>query len=342
MSNSIALIIKFILITIAIETSAFAQLPVSQIVKDYAKSVVTIVALDENEHPLSLGSGFFINASGRIATNHHVLEGSAKAIVKVTNGEKGSIVEITQDDPNLDLLIAETSLKNTKPLTLGDSDTIAVGEDIVAIGNPAGLEGTVSKGIVSGIREVDGVKYIQITAPISPGSSGGPVFGLNGKVVGVATAYLDSGQNLNFAMPVNYLKTLKQSRLKLISLPKMPSKPDQTRKNTESVVVFDIHYEHKDDRLTGIYFSIRNQTNYPIKNIKLFFIYRNLKGEVITYSAEECTTLILPNLAKRWSSFYTFRHFCEGGVCGKVETRVLDYEIDRSGKTSPADFLFKK
>ena len=79
--------------------------------------------------------------------------------------------------------MATTTLRNTTPLPFGDSDTVTVGEDIVAIGNPAGLEGTVSRGIVSGIRKAKDMQWIQITAPISPGSSGGPVFNLNGRVI---------------------------------------------------------------------------------------------------------------------------------------------------------------
>jgi S1-C subfamily serine protease len=197
---------------------SYAQLTTSQIVKKYSPSVVTIVALDQNDQPLSLGSGFFINTEGDIATNHHVLEGSAKAIIKTMDGRKGEILEIINDDPELDLLIAKTSIKNINPIPFGDSDTITIGEEIIAIGNPAGLEGTVSNGIVSGIRKSEGFKLIQITAPISPGSSGGPVFNSTGKVIGVATAYLDIGQNLNFAMPVNYLKSLKPSSMKLSSL----------------------------------------------------------------------------------------------------------------------------
>jgi S1-C subfamily serine protease len=226
-------------------TAAFsdAEMTTSQIADNYSPSVVTIIALDENDQPLSLGSGFFINANGDIATNHHVLAGCSKAIVKTKKGEMGTIVEILNDDPELDLLIASTSLKSTNPLPLSDSDAITVGEDIIAIGNPAGLEGSVSKGIISGIRKVDEFKFIQITAPISPGSSGGPVFNLAGKVIGIATAYLDYGQSLNFAMPINYLQTLKPNKLKLASLLKVP-KGKSLEKDDTLVQVFDVHYKY--------------------------------------------------------------------------------------------------
>ena len=78
---------------------AFAELTVSQIAQEFSASVVTIVALDENDQPLSVGSGFFIDTEGTIASNHHVLEGSARAIVKAVDGQKGEILEIIKDDP---------------------------------------------------------------------------------------------------------------------------------------------------------------------------------------------------------------------------------------------------
>jgi len=213
-----------IILLLFFSSFAYAKITPSGIFKQYSTSVVTIVTLDKNGHPLSLGSGFFINEEGNVVTNHHLLEGGAKAIIKIAGGERGEIVEIINDDPKLDLLIARTTLKNTNPVPLGDSDMIAVGEEVIAIGNPAGLEGSVSSGIVSGVRKIEGFKLIQITAPISPGSSGGPVFNTMGQVIGIATSYLDVGQNLNFAMPVNYLKSLKPSKIQISSLPKMPLK----------------------------------------------------------------------------------------------------------------------
>ncbi len=330
---------------------AYAQLTTSQIVRKYSSSVVTIVALDQNDQPLSLGSGFFINAEGDIASNHHVLEGSSKAIIKTMDGRKGDVLEVINDDPELDLLIAKTSLKTTNPLPLGDSDTITVGEEVIAIGNPAGLEGTVSNGIVSGVRKVEGFKFIQITAPISPGSSGGPVFNSTGNVIGIATAYLDIGQNLNFAMPINYLKSLKPFRIKLTSLPKITPRTGTIEKDSSLVKVFDTRYRYpflNCCTLEYVSFGIKNLGNYPIKNIKLFFVYKDYKGEVISYSAKEIKDTILPQLALQFGHSHTVGYFSapgrqtgEGLREGEVEIRILDYQVDRTGKSSPADLLFK-
>jgi len=226
-------------------TMAFAKLTTTEIVKEYADSVVTIVALDENDQPIALGSGFFINKDGEIATNHHVLEKGVKAIIKTSQGKEGKILEIIKDDPNIDILVAKTTLKNVRPIPLGDSDSAVVGEDIIAIGNPEGLERTVSKGIISGMRVIDLpaigsftpiINIIQITAPISPGSSGGPILDSKGKVIAIATAYLETGQNLNFAVPINYLKTLKLTSLRLGSLPKSILKGESQSSDKDSDV----------------------------------------------------------------------------------------------------------
>jgi S1-C subfamily serine protease len=120
----------------------------------------------------------------------------------------------------VDLTIARTSIRNTSPLPLGDSDKIEVGEDIVVLGDQPGAGKTISLGVVKGVVKAKGVQLIEITASIRPGRSGAPVLSSAGKVIGIATAFLDYGRKNNFAMPVNYLKSLQPTRLKLRSLPK--------------------------------------------------------------------------------------------------------------------------
>jgi hypothetical protein len=345
--RKLAIILILLLLFIGL---AYAQLTTSQIAKRYSPSVVTIVALDHDDQPLSLGSGFFINEGGDIATNHHVLEGSSKAIIKSIESKKGEILEIINDDPVLDMLVARTSFKNTNPIPLGDSDSIAVGEEIIAIGNPAGLEGTVSNGIISGIRKLEEFKLIQITAPISPGSSGGPVFNKTGKVIGIATAYLDVGQNLNFALPINYLKSLKPSKVKLSSLPKITTKGGTVKEENSIIRVFDVHYNYNSNNYTdlrSVEFAIKNLSNYPIRNIKIFFVYKNFEGEVVSYSAKEIKDKILPQLALQFYHDHYVRYFGQGSSLygvnkdGEVEIRILDYQIERTSGSSPADGLSK-
>lgn len=253
-------ILKFVMIVtmlLLFKGLALGRLSISQIADTYSDSVVTIIALDENHHPLSIGSGFFINTKGDLATNHHLFSGSVKAIIKTLSGRQGEITEIINDDPKLDLLIARTSLRNTIPLPLGDSNKIIVGEDVVGIGNPEGLEGSISLGVIYDVRTADGVDFIQITAPILPGSSGGPVFNLAGEVIGISTAFLDLGEDLNFAMPVNYLKILEPTRLKLRSLSRIENQLEVTVRDGAVVELLDIHYQKS-------FGTLKNRRNYRV------------------------------------------------------------------------------
>jgi hypothetical protein len=338
---------------------SYAEPTTAEIAKNSLPSVVTIIALDENDQPLGLGSGFFINKDGDVVTNHHVLEGSSKVIIKTLQGDKGNVLEIIKDDPELDLLVAKTSLKNTKPLPLGDSDTVTVGEDIVAIGNSAGSEGTVSKGIISGIGKADDFKFFQITAPISPGNSGGPVFNLSGKLIAVATANLAEGQYLNFAVPINYIMKLAKKKILLGFLPRK-TRGESFFKDYSLVQIFDVHKTYSNDYLK-LDFAINNGTSYAIGNFKLFFIYKNYKGEVVSYAAKKINDFILPKLAQQYNLFHRVKYlgtwvdktgnpvsFEPEKVMsdeiqyadGNVDIRILDYEIDRA-TLSPADLLFK-
>jgi S1-C subfamily serine protease len=196
-----------------------AELSLSQIAEKHAQSVVTIIALDKEGEPVSSGSGFFLDHQGLIATSHHVLAGHSGAIIRTFNGDQAEIIEVTHDDPSLDLTIARTSLRASIPLGLGDSHKVQVNERVVMIGTAPGSQHFYSTGSVSAMRSAGNIQLLQITAPITPGSSGGPVLNQRGEVIGVATAFIASEKDLGFAMPVNYLKTLKPVRMKLAELP---------------------------------------------------------------------------------------------------------------------------
>ena len=224
MKRSLCQLVMLPLSIIIFHGPAFGQLSISQVTNKYAPSLVSITAYDENDKILSNGRGFFVNETGDVATNHHVLSGCVKAIVKTLQGETGKITEIIKVDPRRDLIIAGTSLSETIPLLLGDSDKIKAGDDIMIIGHNADEKWAISIGVISGVRNAEGIKLIQITAPIWPGTSGAPVFNGAGKVIGIATAFLDLREKKNFAMPVNYLKTLNPTRLKLRSLTGMTTR----------------------------------------------------------------------------------------------------------------------
>jgi len=183
---------------------------IPQIVNRWGKSVVLVNAMDKNGNKLSQGSGFIISRKGTIVTNFHVLESAYDASVEFINGELYQEVFLMEGYPSKDIAILHIEAKEDfAPVILGNSDDLEVGEQILAIGNPYGWENTVSDGLISGKREIDGFNLLQITVPISPGSSGGPVFNMKGEVVGITTIASQWGaQNLNFAIPINTLKSL--------------------------------------------------------------------------------------------------------------------------------------
>lgn len=198
--------------------------PPSQILRENRSSIAVIVAGGNTS--LRLGTGFFVRSSGLLLTNFHVVEGMDLVGVKIPgSNDLLWAKKATGFDVNNDLVVLEVETSGKKPVSCGDSDRAQVGEQIVVVGNPEGLEQTVSNGLLSGIREVDGRKLFQISAPISEGSSGSPVFNARGEVIGVVVSTLESGQNLNFAVPINYAMPL----LSQIAEEEISALPKQSR-----------------------------------------------------------------------------------------------------------------
>ncbi|MFA0783457.1 trypsin-like peptidase domain-containing protein [Fervidibacter sacchari] len=179
----------------------------SSLVGKVMPAVVTIVSADAKD--IVQGSGFIISSDGKIVTNFHVVAGKPAILARRSDGSFLVIKGILALDKTNDLAVLQAEGRNLPFVQLGDSDKVKVGEAICVIGSPMLLEGTVSAGIISAVRELrDGRKLLQITAPISEGSSGSPVFNRKGEVIGVASFTLSEGQNLNFAVPSNAVKDL--------------------------------------------------------------------------------------------------------------------------------------
>ena len=161
----------------------------------------------------SLGSGFIIDKEGYILTNNHVVEKAEEIKVKLSDQQKEYDAKIIGTDPRTDLALIKIKGAGDFPAVhIGDSDTLEVGEWVVAIGNPFGLEQTVTTGIISAKGRVIGAgpydDFLQTDASINPGNSGGPLFNLKGEVVGINTAIVAGGQGIGFAIPVNMAKRL--------------------------------------------------------------------------------------------------------------------------------------
>ena len=165
-----------------------------------APSTVEITA--ESNDFTSTGTGFFYDNSGTVITNYHVIDGCYSGTITVSDGGKYDILTIIGYNKDLDIAVLSTSKKDSIPLTIR-TDTINTGEKVYALGSSLGLSGTFSEGIVSSSnRIIDGYNYIQTTAPISSGNSGGPLLDKNGNVIGINTATIEDGENISLAIPI--------------------------------------------------------------------------------------------------------------------------------------------
>jgi serine protease Do len=190
---------------------------VSSLVKQIGEGVVQV------RTPEGLGSGFFINDDGYLITNFHVIEGETEISVEVYQQKNGQLdretykqVKIIAINKFHDLALLHIEDKDApkfKPVTLGSSDALNVGDGVFAIGSPLGLERTVTQGILSTkTRELEGELYLQTSTQINPGNSGGPLFNLAGEVVGVTNMKITFGEGLGFAIPVELVKSFLDHR----------------------------------------------------------------------------------------------------------------------------------
>jgi hypothetical protein len=208
--------------TLAAAQSGPPRKDIPTIAKAANGAVVSIIMSDKDGQPIAQGSGFVVSKDGRIVTNYHVIKRGSSAIVKLPDGAFFVVDGLLAFDNKRDIAIIKAHGQDFRTVTLGDSGRVQVGDEIIAIGNPLSLESTVSNGIVSAIRTIgeEGGRLLQITAPISPGSSGGPLFNMAGQVVGITTSIVKGGENLNFAIPVSDAKRLLRARFwKIQDLP---------------------------------------------------------------------------------------------------------------------------
>jgi len=208
--------------TLAATTALALDLP--KLAAAVKPSVVLVTLYDDRGTKVASGSGFFVSSDGKLVTNHHVIEGAAKATVSLSDGREVGVKRILADDPAHDIAVVQVEGAGYPPLPIGDTAALHVGDDVVVVGSPLGLSTTVSSGIVAAVRE-EGLSHesrfdeetesdkkmmaawgLQITAPVSHGSSGSPILNANGEVVGVAVAVLGEGENINFGVPTVFVK----------------------------------------------------------------------------------------------------------------------------------------
>lgn len=192
---------------LALASLAQAQgvLTPQQIAQRSRLATVQIRSLDASGEVNGSGSGFFARADGTIITNFHVIEDAHSLQVEQDSGEVFDNVYFVSADPRRDTAILKIPVTGVPVLPLGTDSSVDIGSRIYVMGNPLGQTATFSDGLVSARRVTNGVRLLQVTAPISPGSSGGPAMNERGEVIGIATMFLEGGQNLNFLVPVDHI-----------------------------------------------------------------------------------------------------------------------------------------
>ena len=197
-------ILLFFLLLACTQNNDNQTLSTEKIYKNVSDAVVVIHSYDSNNELSSQGSGVVINDKGYVVTNYHVL-GDNDRLEIIHNKEIVPYADLMGIDVEKDILILKIQDKKFPSIKIGDSKTLTIGQRVYAIGSPLGFENTISEGIISGLRNDDetGRDFIQITASISPGSSGGAVINDKGELIGISTLTIKEGQNLNFAIPIN-------------------------------------------------------------------------------------------------------------------------------------------
>jgi hypothetical protein len=168
-------------------------------------SVVLIETYGDDGKVSGSGSGFLVSADGRILTNFHVIAHSKRATVRLANQDVYDPVHVLAVDERKDIALLLIDAANLTYLRLGKSASAQIGDKLYTLGPTLGfMQNTLSDGLLTGVRQMDGFKLFQLSAPISPGSSGSPVINSQGEVIGIAKATIEAGQNLNFAIPIDY------------------------------------------------------------------------------------------------------------------------------------------
>ena len=316
----------------------------ARIARENLSAVVTLIALDERDQPLALGSGFFVTRDGVIVTNAHVVGGAAKVLVR-WRGQNGVAVKILNFAKKYDLVTIQTSFTMTPSVLLADSETATAGQDVVVLGSPQGLEGTVSTGIIGGLRTIGGVRYLQITAPISPGSSGGPVFNSQGRVIGISTATSAKGQNLNFALPANLLRDVPPAAITFTAAKPTPFDLRDGDRLKDLVFFNNIMEEFgafaENSTLTALTASLQNRTSDTISDVRVLVVVKSPRGEVLDFHLRDFKgTTIPPGLGKQVSIPIATRGFRTWGTGfdydrGTYEIRLLDYKVGSNRSDDP-------
>jgi hypothetical protein len=302
-----------------------AQQSAQQIFQTASPSVVLLVMEDAQGRAVSLGTGFFVRP-GVIATELHLLAGASRGHFKhIGRDERLPLAGVLASDRERDLLLLSAPKAKAAALPLSER-AVAVGDTVYTIGNPRGFEGTLSQGIVSGIRQSENQTLLQVTTPLSPGSSGSPVLDTEGQVVGIAIG-THAGQNLNFAVPVAELRALlaKIGPVKPLAAPPEAVTPPVPAR-AEGVVGALFTWERYSARERYYSFSLQNKLAAPVTRVYYIVAFYDRAGEPIHVDKGRYDDTIHPGLAQRVTGaldVYT------SDLVDRAEIKVIGYELAR-------------
>jgi len=321
------------------------------------KSTVMVIMEDNNHQELAYGSGVIID-DNKIVTNRHVIENAYFGKVKKYGSDVTySIKQVLAIDNSNDLAVLEVSNLHKEVEIKFDTTRPNIGKKVYAVGNPKGLEGTFSEGVVSGIRIFkDSSELIQISAPISPGSSGGQIIDERNQIIGIAVGGIIEGQNLNFAIPSKKIIALLQDSQTAINLTDVKSNKKEKGKITatlkEEVVVKNIVW-YKDGGFDPdgfikvnpmVSYSIYNQLDNSISKVRVLFILYDNENTPVDYSYQIIYQTIPSRLATKISNLSgssLSNPFTANNEMGSADiqldkkrgykcvVRVLDFQIDK-------------
>ena len=321
----------------------------TEIARRASPSVVLLTMQDARGQPISLGSGFFVDKDV-IATNFHVIDGAAAGYAKVTGRTaKLNIKGTVAVDALHDLALLQLDTSSTLRLPVAPKPSVNIGDAVYTIGNPKGLEGTFSQGIVSSLRTLGSDRILQITTPISPGSSGGPVLDQSGNVVGVSFASIEKGQNLNFAIPSDYLAALRDSKTELRPFTAIPRAKARTtlldrignERPLAGVVGENLTYDGAGFQSGQFSLSLHNKLRENVTGVFGIVIFHDLADQPIDIYPINYEGVIPAGTAKRISGRVdpsVERLNCPlqpltlieppRSPRGKVEVRILNFNVE--------------
>ncbi len=268
---------------------------IPQIVAKSKPATIQIIALDENWSPIKTGTGFFISPDGLAVTNYHVVQGAAHFLGRTNEGAAFQFERLVAHPQGVDLAILKFAADGVACLKLGDSTDAAEGQTVLVIGSPEGLQGTVTAGIISAFRE--NRSMIQISAPISPGSSGSPVMNESGDVIGVATLVSREGQNLGFAIAVEEVKRALTTPRIAMESPSEPPLPDPAparsvpASNSAASFVIALNQAMTDhDWQTITRYTVSGSVNFfGHLRVSNAYIRQDMQGDARTYASDRST-----------------------------------------------------